>query len=424
MRFLIAGSLIALLPTLALPSQANRFTHSVPVTAPRDFIHTPVASMQDLVELVKAVKRGRLPERRLLLKLQNGGLAFDLTDANLQTVSSAGASRHVLTVLKGLTKQPQPVPEPRNGTLIVACQPVDCTISINGTGVGRTDHGKSQPLLLAEGQYVIRAAADQSEPDQPEKSVALHARDQTTVVFRFQPTREALDRAARELYGKVVNALGGSSALNSAKSFSAAGTLQLADRGGAQTSWGMQVLSRDADTTKFTFTRATRTHTALEKGGQVRWDHPPTEVASIEDVIGRICELQLPNLLARFASPQFTFTMDKLPVAGGDNTFRVNGTPDSYLITVDPLMHVKQIQVRSSGLNDGIKVLYGNYTSGAGPVYPKVMQIVLPDRPRHGAEIDYSSLTYAPTGVSDRDFTLAHEKKKKRERRFLLFSHS
>lgn len=378
-----------------------------------DFIHKPVASLSELTELVKGVKGGRLPERRLIQRLENGGVTFELTGDDIRALTAVGASSRVIDRLDKI-KSAQPVKSiaPKLASLQVFCDPIDCSIAINGKGSGRTAKGKSEPILLPAGSYAVRVSADKYQAEQAEQPILLAEAADARLTFKFHPTREALEEAGRDLYQKAFTALSGEST-KAVEAIRASGNLELSDRDGVQSSWGMQVVYKAPETAKFVLTRGgKKSYVALYSKGTYQWDDPPLEAASLEDALMKICQFQAASLLAQFSSRQFTLSTDRLPPnEGSENTLYVKGSPDSYVITIDESMHVKEIKTESTGLNNGFRALYGDYAGSQGAIYPRVTQLILPDRPRHGAQVTYSDLVYNPPDVSESEFTLKRGKK-------------
>jgi hypothetical protein len=379
------------------------------------FIGTAINSFDEFTNLVSEVKRGRLPESRLLQKIQKGGLAFTLTEGQLKGLEAAGASQRIIEAVRGLIPPPPPPPQSeqkRDGTLIVLCEPVDCAISIDGKAIANTIEGKSQPLSLTQGRHTVGTSVQGYETDQKGRSIEISAGGMVTETFYFHPSKQALEAAGNQIYQQLVTTLGGDGVLKDSSRFRAAGTLNLSDRDGKQSEWDFVVYYKAPDIARFVLGRGNRKYNVLYTGREgYRWDKAPPDAPSLEDVLFRICQFQIANILRRLGSPPFTLISNHV-VLVSDSTLRAEGNPDTYVIDIDASARVTGIHIESSGLNNGMRVLYGDYTSGTNRVYSRLTQIRLPDGPRHGIEIHFADLSYNPPDLTDEAFTLKKTKKK------------
>jgi hypothetical protein len=341
------------------------------------------------------------------------GLSFTLTPDLEKRLAAAGAGKAILDAVHSYVTQSTPAPTSPakpEGTVTVYCEPVDCAFFVNGKESGKTQQGKSQSLTLAEGAYAIGASAIDYQTPQPEKLVAIKNGVNGEVRFQFQPSREALERAGKRLYDIVAGGLG-IEALKDATSFQAEGTFTLFDRDGKQSAWDLAVIYQAPSTAKFMLTRGNETYTAIHTASGYAWDKAPAEAASLEDVLMPSCSFQVAVLLRQLGTSRYRLIANRLtPIQGQETTFRAEGSPDSYVIVADAEMHVKEIRIESSSLNNGMRALYGEYTSESNRSFAEVTQVLLPDGPRHGVEVHYANVTYRPI-LSDSTFLL-HKKKK------------
>jgi hypothetical protein len=404
--FTICVAVSGILPARqSLPSSAAAFQTMQGQSA---FVGTPITSFDQLMKLVAEVKRGHLAEGRLLQKIEKGGLAFAVTEEQVRQLAAARTSHHISEAVRRWIPPPPPAPK-REGFLSVLCEPVDCAISVNGKTLGNTSGGKSQLFPMPENTYAVKASAEDYQTEQPERSTTVPGNGTVMLTFRFQPTRQAFETAGRQLYERLVNGLGGGGVLKDASRFRAAGTLSLSDRDGRQSVWDLTVYYKAPDTAKFTLVRGNRAYNGLYTGREgYRWDNPPADAPSLEDVLFRICQFQIANILLQLGSPHFTLISNHA-VPASDSILRVEGNPDTYIIQIDSFSHVKEIRVESSGLNSGLRALYGEYASQANPVYARLTQVLLPDK--RGIEVRFADLAYHPPDLTDDIFVLKSKKK-------------
>jgi len=376
------------------------------------WVERPITSFDQLISLVSDVKRGRIAERRVLQKIQKGGLQFTITEEQVQKLQAAGASDHILEVVRRLVPPPPPPPPPkRDGALSVVCQPVDCTISVDGATAGKTSAGKSPLLPVPEGTHSVTAAVQGYETEQPERSTAVGPGATVTLIFRFTPTRQTLEAAGKQIYDRLVTALGGETTLKDSNRFRASGTLILSDRDGNQSVWEVTVYYRSPDTAKFMLRRANHKYSVLYTGRDgYRWEKPPQEASSLEDVLFRTCEFQIANILRQLGSPAFTLVSNR-PVPGPESTLRAEGSPDSYFVTFDAFPHVTELRTESSGLNKGLRAVYGEYTEKTDHAYARRTQVLFPDK--RGVELRVAELTYNPPDLDDSTFGIKTGRKRR-----------
>lgn len=376
------------------------------------FIQTPIGSFDQLRRLLIEVKRHNLPEPRLLQKIRIGGLSFTVTEDEIQQLAAAGASQSLMeAVRRFIPAAPPAQPQKRDGILIVLCEPVDCAISLDGKAIANTTEGKSQPISLQEGTYKVQPSVQDYESDQRERSVSIPAGATVTQAFYFHPTKRALEAAGKQLYDRLVSALGGEGILKDCTRFRAAGTLNLFDRDGRQSAWDLTVYYKAPDTARFILGRGNRKYNVLYTGREgYRWDKAPAEAPSLEDVLFRICQFQIANILRQLGSPPFTLISNHAVLAS-DSTLRAEGSPDAYVVEFDSSSHVNAIRIESSGLNNGMRATYGEYTAGPNRVYSRVTQVRLPDGPRHGIDLHFADLAYNPADLTDEIFVLKTKKR-------------
>lgn len=408
---------IVLCSLILVPAATAQNASFVQVQGFMSFSTTAIATFDQLMNLVSDVSSRRLSEQRVLQKIKTGGLTFRLTPDQMEQLEGAGASQRILDKLKPFVIVQKDIPPPKHqGSLIVLCEPVDCAFSITGQSSGETEKGKSAPVPLAEGSYAVRASAKGYRTDQPEKPVSIRDNSSATLVFRFEPDPAALAAAGKELFDRVVSVLGGPPTIQAASRFRARGSLSFSDRSGNESLWDLTVLFEAApDTAKFVLKRANQVYTVLYKAGSgYTWEKAPTDAPNLEDVLMLSCHhFQIANLLGLLSGKQFNMAAARLvPVQGADSTLRAEGSPDTYLIQIDQYLHVKEVRIESPGLNNGMRALYGDY-SGGNRVYAGLTQVLLPDAPRHGVEIHYTSVEYSPADMTGRDFVIKPGKKRR-----------
>jgi hypothetical protein len=386
----------------------------MPFRAPQrvDWTKKPIASFDEVMNLAKDVKRGRIAERRVLQKIQNGRLLFTPTNEQVQQLQAAGASERIVDAIREwVPPPPKPPPPPQPGTFSVLCQPIDCSISIDGSYTGKTEGGKSPLLEVPPGDHKLAAAAQGYETDQPERSATVGSGATITLIFRFTPTRQTLEAAGKQIYDRLVNALGGEAVLKDSNRFRASGTLTLSDRDGNQSVWEATIYYRSPDRAKFLLRRANHTYTVFYTGQEgYQWKKKaPQEAASLEDVLFRTCEFQIANMLRRLGSPPFTLVSNR-PVFGPESTLRAEGSPDSYFVSFDAAPHVTELRAEASGLNKGMRAVYGEYTEKTDHGYARRTQVLFPDK--RGVELRAADLVYNPPDMDDTTFVVKAPKKR------------
>src|SRR5260370_21782241 len=108
----------------------------------------------------------------------------------------------VKSSVASLSAPPKPL-----GGLALTCAPLECEITLNGTVLGSTQSGTMQVRELAAGTWTIdfkKAGYIGSQ-----STARIEADKTTPVSIVLEPDRKTQEAFGAELFGKVLNAIGG-----------------------------------------------------------------------------------------------------------------------------------------------------------------------------------------------------------------------
>src|SRR5581483_9113674 len=200
-----------------------------------------------LDQVVMLLKQDAIPLKRRKAAIESRGVAFPLTGDAISKLESAGASDEILTVIRSKA-QPAPAaaaapPKPiAKGMLSVTCAPAECQVKLNGTAIGSTSGGKLEMAGLTPGNWVVDFVKEGFTPRSANVTVEPAKTSALSVTLD-------LDRAAREAFGKqlfdkMIQALGGADGLRILSSVQASGSATLWGRDGTSVRWTLLMRNR------------------------------------------------------------------------------------------------------------------------------------------------------------------------------------
>jgi len=189
----------------------------------------------------------------------------------------------------------------------------------------------------------------------------------------------------------------------------ATGTANVYDREGKPVAWSLVTLIKMPDKTKFSVARGGRKYDIVPTPEGYRWSKAPKceDVQELEDALRLIREYQIGAVIDRLAKGRISLVADRVPAVSGEPVvLRSDGSPDSYVITLESELRPREILTESAGLNSALRILYSDYAEHSKGLYPKSTQIVLPSAPRRGVEARFDKIEFNPVGLKDRDFAI------------------
>lgn len=375
-------------------------------------------SMERLLKALEPIKSGLVPQQMLIRDIQKRGLSFNPTQEDLDKIRSSGGSKRLLDAIRGAPQflppppPPPPAPKPlppKDGQLVISCTPVDCSVNIDDHASGSTQSGQLAGVMHPVGTAVVRVAAPGYEPEPKEISRDVRENQRSHFDFTLKPTRATLEKVGAARFERMLEALGGEKGLKESGFVRANGSITVDGRG-KQVPWSSSILIKAPDKAKFSVARGGQKYEIAFTPEGYQWSRAPKrpelqDLQDLEDVLRLLREYQLPALVERLRRSGRKPVAPTVNSAPSEATaLRIEGTPESYVVTLDSASRPVEIKLESTGLNSGLRIIFSDYVVQGGGVYPKETQIVLPTTPPRGLQARYENVQLSPSGVKDVDF--------------------
>jgi len=378
----------------------------------------PVENVLTLLAKYKT-NRSTYPQKQIISLIKEYGYCGRPTESELEKIRRAGALPELMTAIEEATREappppppagPKPPPPPKEGSLRVLCQPVYCSITVNGKTLGASTSGE-YATTFPVGLITVGAARQDYDVDPKLQNVEVKDGVPTTVVFKMTVSRAALEAAGARLFGRMVDALGGPDGLKSLGFFKAAGTLTCYDRAGQPQPWEVTTTIKLPDKAKFELSRtgSKTKYEVVNTDRGMEWskvDEKDPKLAELNLALGRFQEQQIARTVGSLRNGGFKMVAASLNAnPGEDSVLLAEGGGLVYRITVGADMRPREILLQSGGLDKGLKVLYSEYVERGGAAYPLNMEIQYRDGEPHGVAAKLRSVELNPANVKDADFT-------------------
>ncbi|MBI4907134.1 MAG: hypothetical protein HY820_26140 [Acidobacteria bacterium] len=433
-QFVILGAIFAIAaPTFAWQAQPPKPAVTKPVP-PKTAAAKPKPeppkpyTLERIIEKLDIIRRNKFALNENILKnqLKLDGVAFVPSDDDLAKLKRAGASEDFLRFLVELKKDamvetppPPPAevvpPKPKEGRMVLTCKPIDCQVSINGQSRGQTTKGTFTLDRMPEGAIKISVSATDHFPDRDAHNAVVRDRETINVDFVLKPTPAGLDRTGAELASKMISVLGGENAYKEfARIRITGGRLLWSKAQGTPNNWFFNAFLKMPNEVKFLLSRGGKQQEIfkLDTGfGPL----PADKAEEMEEALRDFWDYQFGRMLEKLVSPSLKRTARQLKFADNETpTFRLEGSPDTYVVTLDPQTYPKEIRIESSGLTNGLRVQYGEFTKTGAAFYPKAMFVNWPGATPRTTEVRIESVDTGPSAVKDADVLNKKAKGRKR----------
>jgi hypothetical protein len=361
-----------------------------------------------LDQMLLLLKQDAIPLRRRKEAIESRGIGFALSSDTLSKLQIAGASDEILEVIKSKAKPaaiPAVAPKPvAKGMLALTCAPAECQVSLNGTAIGPTAGGKLEMAGLTPGNWVV---------DLTKEGFAGH---QTTVVV--EPAKSAIiaatlepDRAARQAFGKqlfqkMILALGGEDGLKTLGSVQAVGSTTLWTHDGASVRWTLLMRNR-TDRALFQAKAGRIMHEVMFEGSEFKASKnlKGDEALQLPTDFGMIRDDQLPALIARLQGPGYKLSANHPdPVAGEDYSLLAESGTEKISIGLDADLRPQRVRIATEAGVGSALITYSDYIRNGSSFYPKTMMIK-PDGQQQGIEVRFDKVELNPN-LKDTDYKM------------------
>ncbi|MCC6394286.1 MAG: hypothetical protein IT167_27060 [Bryobacterales bacterium] len=379
----------------------------------------PIALSSILDWLAKAKRDPvRFPIIGLAKRIEKQGLDFVPNPEDLTAIKEAGGPDFLLAAVDKAEKPappgpregtPPPPPKKKEGRLTVICEPVDCSVSINDIHIGVTNHGELS-RAWQEGEIRVAVRKDDFEADRNGAAAVIAEDKPARVEFHLKPSRASLERAGAELFQLMLAALGGPEGLKNASALKGSGAINVFST--RTTPWSAQVLIK-GDKARFSVKRTGQNY-EIGFTDSPRWKPEPKgqEPQDLGDALVWLQDYEFARIMEKLRAPEFKMVVTRLKAKEGESeVLRAEGSPATYIITLDSANRPKEIRIESAGLNNGRKVLFSDYLDKGKSHYPKDTQVILPGGGPRGVQLQFDTLELNPSDVRDADFDVSKKRK-------------
>lgn len=353
-------------------------------------------------QILKLVSQDAIPLHRRKEAIQNRGLDFSLTQAQLEKLRAAGASEDLLRLIRAKARPATvvaavavaPKKEPV-GAIDASCEPEECDISLNGTPLGSTKGGRMEMARLRPGKWVVDFSAKGYISHQ---SVARVDADQTVAVAAvLEPNHATQEALGANLLKKVILALGGEEGMKELTCVQASGSTTIWSQQGGSVRWTL-LMRNNPDRALFQAKAGKILHEVEFVGSEFKASKnlKGQDALEMPTDFGFIRDYQITAVLAKVSDPQFKLVASHtLPAADEEySLFADNGT-QKIAIGLDSALRPQRVRVTTATGVGSVAVTYSDYFKGQKASYPKSMQIK-PDGWQHGIDVQFDRVELSP----------------------------
>jgi len=361
-----------------------------------------------LDQVLVLLKQDAIPLRRRKEAIESRGVAFVLSSDALSRLQSAGASDDVLDLIKSKAKPvaavvavPKPVAK---GMLSLTCAPAECQVSLNGTSIGATAGGKLEVAGLTPGSWVVDFAKEGFTGHQ--STVVVEPAKSAVLTATLDPDRAAREAFGKQLFQKMIHALGGDDGLKTLSSVQATGSTTLWGHDGTSVRWTLLMRNR-TDRALFQAKAGRILHEVMFEGSEFKASKnlKGDEALELPTDFGMIRDNQLPALIAHLQGPNYKLVSNHPdPVAGEDYSIVAESGTDKVSIGLDANLRPQRVKIATDAGIGSALITYSDYIQNGNAFYPKTM-LIKPDAQQQGIEVRFDKIELNPN-LKDPDYRL------------------
>jgi hypothetical protein len=361
-----------------------------------------------LDQVLVLLKQDAIPLRRRKEAIESRGVAFVLSSDALSRLQSAGASDDVLDLIKSKAKPvaavvavPKPVAK---GMLSLTCAPAECQVSLNGTSIGPTAGGKLEVAGLTPGSWVVDFAKEGFTGHQ--STVVVEPAKSAVLTATLDPDRAAREAFGKQLFQKMIRALGGDDGLKTLGSVQATGSTTLWGHDGTSVRWTLLMRNR-TDRALFQAKAGRILHEVMFDGSEFKASKNLNgdDALQLPTDFGMIRDNQLPALLLRLQGPNYKLVANHVdPVAGEDYSIVAESGTDKVSIGLDANLRPQRVRIATDAGIGSALITYSDYIQNGNAFYPKTM-LIKPEGQSQGIEVRFDKVELNPN-LKDTDYRL------------------
>ena len=359
-----------------------------------------------LDQVIRIIGQDAIPIRRRREAIQNRGVDFTLSPAAVASLKAADAPEELMEVITSKAKpRPPPAPTPpAEGTVRVACAPVECDVAVNGTSRGTTIDGALELSGVKPGSYAIDLSRDGYVTRQ--NTVVVQPDQIASVSVALEPTRETQQTFGAALFQKIVKAIGGEDGIKDLSTLQAAGSATIFTPDGRTIRWNLRMRTR-GDRALFQAASGAVLYEVLFTGHEFATSKnlKGQEALELPTSLGFIRENHVAALLARLNTQQYKMAAARVePSAGPEADLTAESGTDTVSISVDQDLRPQRIEVTTESGIGSLLIAYSDYAQVGHAWFPKSIQ-VKPKGKERGIEVHFD-VVELDTKSKDSDFRL------------------
>jgi hypothetical protein len=373
------------------------------------FLKGPPFQFADLARFVGNIYEGRLKDA-----VEQRGVAFSPTAAEIDQLKKAGASPELISVILNKAPAapkaaPPPAPAPKFGTLALQCAPAECDIFLNGVAKGHTQNGAIEIGNVPGGPVAVDFRKSGYEGEQV--GLVVKAGGRVSSSATLNPTPATQQQIGNSIFAKMFERLGGKPGLVDGSTLVATGNATLWASGGQRTEWNVTGRLKLSSNLAYLEIKGAGLNWWMslkgsdpKRGGSGKLKGGPVAL-EMEKLVRLYRDYQLAVLIGRIESEKMKLSATS-PVAdsSGKIDLRILGEADRYRFSLTPDGTPEKVVYESvSGLGSGLEVVYADYAQVGKASYPRTMAIRFADQAQHGIRLQFDDVKTAPK-LSDREF--------------------
>lgn len=397
----------ALSAALAIPPASNAATDAKSGHGRRSSDRFLNGDPFTLDQILVLLKQDAIPLRRRKEAIENRGVDFSMSSDTLAKLEAAGATDEILDLIKSKAKPAAPPPAPKplaKGMLTLACAPSECKVSLNGSSIGATEGGKLEVAGLTPGRWTVDFSKEGYLAHQA--VVVVEPAKSTAVAATLDPDRAAREAFGKQLFQKMIQALGGDDGLKTLGSVQAVGSTTLWSHDGTSVRWTLLMRNRN-DRALFQAKAGRILHEVMFEGSEFKASKnlKGDDALELPTDFGLIRDNQLPALIARLQGPNYKLLANHpTPAPGEDYSIVAESGTDKVSIALDSNQRPQRVKIATDAGIGSLLITYSDYIQNGNAFYPRTM-LIKPEGQQQGVEVRFDRVELNPN-LKDLDYRL------------------
>jgi hypothetical protein len=407
--FVLSNALLVALPAL-LPAQhvaENKLPAAHAKKTEDPFLNGAPFTFD---QVLKLIGDSPIPMRRRKDAIQARGIDFAMGPEEIDKLKTAGATEDMLELIKSKAKVPTAtsahvVPKAApSGGMTLNCSPNECDISLNGKSIGPTLGGKLEVSKLTPGKWTVDFKKDGYIEHQ--NSVTIEADRVASLSVVLEPNRPTQEAYGRELFKKMIQAVGGDDGVQALASVQAVGSTTIWTHDGTSVRWTLLLRNRP-DRALFQARAGGILHEVAFIGSQYNNSKnlKGADALELPTHFGFIRDAMLAAVISRLQNPEFKITASHISPADGEEfALFAENSAEKVAIGLDTQLRPARVRITTATGVGSVAINYSDYFKGERAYWPKSVQIK-PDGWQHGIDVRFDTVDLSPR-FTESDFKM------------------